>query len=58
VTSESVPAPPPEDSPADKFVDMWFADTFHNRPIDVQELNRLHAAKQNLKEKLRSLVAK
>ena len=45
VTDET---PIPE-SFTDAIIEQWFRDTFHNRAIDNNEINRLIAAKDRLK---------
>jgi len=41
------------ESPTDATIELWFRETFHNRAIDNNEINRLTAAKDRLKALVR-----
>jgi hypothetical protein len=41
------------ESPTDATIELWFRETFHNRAIDNDEINRLTAAKDRLKALVR-----
>lgn len=40
-------------SHSDTVVDQWFLETFHNRGLGTDEFNRLNAARDELKRRLR-----
>jgi hypothetical protein len=54
---QAVPAVAPAAEPAppasDAIVESWFQDAFHNRAIETSEYNRIFAAKEDLKARLR-----
>ena len=41
----------------DSMIDAWFVETFHNRDTDCDEMNRLNAQKQLLKNRI-AIIAK
>jgi len=41
------------ESQTDAAIELWFRETFHNRAIDNNEINRLTAAKDRLKALVR-----
>lgn len=52
------PAAPSVAQPSDAMVDAWFAAHFHNlgAQLDTPLYNRLHAAKEDLKVRLRAFA--
>jgi hypothetical protein len=49
----SAPAAEPASPVSDAIVESWFHDVFHNRAIETSEYNRIFAAKEELKTRLR-----